>query len=315
MKFRIFNIVIQSCIISLFIVTISPAFQTTPLDVFPLHINLHYKYDYRRTIDHYYHMYWSSTQSDSGRVEYIVRDSLQLNIHWIVWTVDRISHLLHRYESYDKFSPDTEFLQIDTVQIYVKEYLSGDHKIEVPEDIIYFESPFQKCISPWSGITVNRYSGQDSVTLSLTQYLYIDTSVFIRSKGLVCRKKSWHYWGMSEIIDNLVVEQISPPIVNITHASRSPEGFMIMQNYPNPFNPRTVIRYAVPVASHVTVGIYNTLGQHIAELVNSEQHAGWHESTWNANVSSGLYFYRIDAVSTTDPQKRFTQLKKMLLLK
>lgn len=260
-------------------------------------------------------MAWYGTQSDSGRVEYIVRDSLQLNIHWKVWTVDRISHLLHRYESYDKYSPDTVFLQIDTVQVYVKEYLSGDHKIEVPEDIIYSTSPITYCLSPWSGITVNRYSGQDSVTLSLTQYLYIDTSVFIRSKGLVSRKKSWSYYGMNVIIDNLDIELISPPIVNITHASRTPEGFMVMQNYPNPFNPTTTIRYALPNTSKVIVTIYNTLGQQIAALVNAEQASGWHEAVWKANVSSGLYFYRIDAVSTAEPQKRFTQLKKMILLK
>jgi hypothetical protein len=61
--------------------------------------------------------------------------------------------------------------------------------------------------------------------------------------------------------------------------------------------------------------IYNILGQQVANLVNSEQSAGWYETVWNANVASGLYFYRIDAVSTSDPSQRFTQLKKMMLIK
>ncbi|HAP36519.1 MAG TPA: hypothetical protein DCQ28_11470 [Bacteroidetes bacterium] len=71
----------------------------------------------------------------------------------------------------------------------------------------------------------------------------------------------------------------------------------------------------MPSQSNVTLRIYNILGQLMEELVNTEQSTGWHETTWIANVSSGLYFYRIEAVSTLDPNKRFTQLKKMLLLK
>jgi predicted deacetylase len=90
---------------------------------------------------------------------------------------------------------------------------------------------------------------------------------------------------------------------------------LMMQNYPNPFNPSTTIRYSLPQASNVTLRIYNALGQQVSELVNTEQQAGWYEKIWNANVSSGLYFYRIDAVSTADPNQRITQLKKMLLLK
>ncbi|MBP9211785.1 MAG: T9SS type A sorting domain-containing protein, partial [Bacteroidetes bacterium] len=92
-------------------------------------------------------------------------------------------------------------------------------------------------------------------------------------------------------------------------------SFSLSQNFPNPFNPTTTIRYALPTSSRVSLKIYNVLGQQIADLVNTEQSAGWYESVWNANVSSGLYFYQIDAVSTTDSHKRFTQLKKMMLLK
>jgi hypothetical protein len=43
--------------------------------------------------------------------------------------------------------------------------------------------------------------------------------------------------------------------------------------------------------------------------------AGYFEKQWNANVASGLYIYRIDAVSVTDQNKKFVWVKKMLLLK
>jgi hypothetical protein len=94
-----------------------------------------------------------------------------------------------------------------------------------------------------------------------------------------------------------------------------PTRFSLQQNYPNPFNPSTTIRYALPAQSRVRLQIFNALGQVVADLVRTEQAAGWNEVTWNANVSSGLYFYKLEAISANDPSKRFVDVKKMLLLK
>jgi hypothetical protein len=57
------------------------------------------------------------------------------------------------------------------------------------------------------------------------------------------------------------------------------------------------------------------LGQVVKELINSEQQAGVQTVVWNANVSSGIYFYRLEATSLDSPSKRFVETKKMLLLK
>jgi hypothetical protein len=53
----------------------------------------------------------------------------------------------------------------------------------------------------------------------------------------------------------------------------------------------------------------------ITELVSGEQAAGYREVMWNASVPSGMYFYRIEAVSVDNPALRFTAVRKMLLLK
>ncbi len=91
--------------------------------------------------------------------------------------------------------------------------------------------------------------------------------------------------------------------------------FRLEQNYPNPFNPSTTIRYAVPLQSYVTVKIYSSLGENIAELVNLNQSAGTYQVTWNANnVASGIYFYSIQAVPT-DGSDVFRSVRKMILLK
>jgi flagellar hook assembly protein FlgD len=87
------------------------------------------------------------------------------------------------------------------------------------------------------------------------------------------------------------------------------------QNYPNPFNPLTRITYGLPERSTVKLEIFNMLGQNVATLVNGDKEAGYHSVEWNAPIGSGLYFYRMTAVCSSEPSKTFTQVKKMLLVK
>ncbi len=66
---------------------------------------------------------------------------------------------------------------------------------------------------------------------------------------------------------------------------------------------------------HVKLEIYNILGQRVALLADEEQDARFYETTWHAQVASGLYFYRLEAVASDDPNRRFVKVRKMLLLK
>jgi hypothetical protein len=104
-------------------------------------------------------------------------------------------------------------------------------------------------------------------------------------------------------------------ISDVESSSVNPREYMLFQNYPNPFNPYTTILYAVPTRSKIRLLIYNAVGQVVADLINTEQSEGWNSIVWNAHVSSGLYFYRMEAVSTENPSKRFVETKKMILLK
>jgi hypothetical protein len=94
-----------------------------------------------------------------------------------------------------------------------------------------------------------------------------------------------------------------------------PEVYALADNYPNPFNPETTIKYQLPEAGDVTLEIYNMLGQVVRTLVNAEQTAGRYVLQWDATndagqpLSSGIYFYRIQAGG------EFQSVKKMLLLK
>jgi hypothetical protein len=91
--------------------------------------------------------------------------------------------------------------------------------------------------------------------------------------------------------------------------------FELHQNYPNPFNSATVISYKLSVKSFVNLKIYDLLGRDVATLVIGIQDAGVQKIDWNGRVASGMYYYRIDAVSMSDPNNRFIQVRKMLLLK
>ena len=88
-----------------------------------------------------------------------------------------------------------------------------------------------------------------------------------------------------------------------------PTEFSLSQNYPNPFNPASKILFGLPEASHVSLEVFNIMGQLIETLVNDQMEAGYHEVYWNASAySSGVYFYRIKAGA-------FFETKKMMLLK
>jgi len=95
----------------------------------------------------------------------------------------------------------------------------------------------------------------------------------------------------------------------------APLFFSLSQNFPNPFNPSTTINYALPFRGSVKLSVFNVLGQQIETLVDDIVDFGDHEVAWNAFVSSGVYFYRLEAVAVGDPSKRFVDVKKMILVK
>ncbi len=89
----------------------------------------------------------------------------------------------------------------------------------------------------------------------------------------------------------------------------TPYEFSLMQNYPNPFNPATTINYTLAAAGKVELKVYDIIGREVMTLVNDVQDAGSHSVFFNAvNLSSGIYFYRINSGS-------FQDVKKMVLVK
>ena len=115
---------------------------------------------------------------------------------------------------------------------------------------------------------------------------------------------------------SIIIDNESLVSLRLGKAKGVPIAFALHQNYPNPFNPSTIIRYDVPEISHISVKIFNVLGQEAATLVDELQNPGFRSIEWNASGgASGVYFYRLEAIRAADRVTSFIEIRKMILVK
>ncbi len=133
---------------------------------------------------------------------------------------------------------------------------------------------------------------------------------------------SKHSFILEDAINGSLVRQklagdhkvvITNPAVNSLRllSSTIPTEYSLEQNYPNPFNPSTNIKYQIPFSQMVTLKVFDVLGREVASLVNEVKEAGIHSALFNTEeygITSGIYFYRLDA-------GEFTSIKKLILMK
>jgi hypothetical protein len=98
---------------------------------------------------------------------------------------------------------------------------------------------------------------------------------------------------------------------------RIPQQFSLLQNYPNPFNPTTTIRFDLPTAASVTLTIYNLLGQRVLSASENQLLEEGQQSVQvdARNLSSGAYFYRLEASGNSNGGKTFSEVRKMMVLR
>jgi len=127
-------------------------------------------------------------------------------------------------------------------------------------------------------------------------YTYIDTDIG-NSSIYRYRLKQIDNDGSIEYSNEVEIEVLIPVITELN------------QNYPNPFNPTTKIKYSIASEGHVTIGIYNSIGEQIALLLNEYKSPGNFEVEFDGTrLPSGIYFYKLETGS-------FFEVKKMILLK
>jgi len=109
--------------------------------------------------------------------------------------------------------------------------------------------------------------------------------------------------------DEYAVDGISIASSIIISGTETANAYKLYQNEPNPFNGTTIVKFYVPENSEVMIGVYNMLGEYVAEVTNSKYNAGKHEVEFNSNdLGQGTYFVRM----TTN---NFTATRNMNIVK
>ncbi len=229
-------------------------------------------------------------QYDSlGNVAYTVQDiengAVHNNVHYrfIFDTSDRVTELLQSF----MFLPDSTW-RTDWDLLYL--YDANGRMVSVGEDGY---SPFMSCSYDVAG------------NLDTLVWTHI---VDLRARGVALIDSYGNSITLPELYGTTCF-YYGRLVTGVKRGSDDERTFRLSQNYPNPFNPTTTITYSLPHRSHVMLTVFNALGQQVATLVNGDMEPGYHTVQFDgSHLSSGMYFYRLQAGS-------FVDTKKLLLVK
>ncbi len=201
-------------------------------------------------------------------------------------------------------------------------YAALNYNIDVPYSAWY---DLYVYLFPNSSFTENArytiFSGTDSTVVSVNQRT-------LKQKGWVQLPSVFLTKGAATVLrlDNINAEKgkyvmadaamlrlnrkLSPDVVIVSVEDEKsvqtslPETLVLEQNYPNPFNPSTKVQFTLPSDAVAKLVVYNTLGEEVATLINTELKAGTHSAEFRADgLSSGIYFLRLVAGSASATRK------------
>ena len=158
--------------------------------------------------------------------------------------------------------------------------------------------------SSWSGLI-------STTSLDLTIGQYLPNNSGYNFKGVLDDIRIYDYALTITEIQNLYCDNTG--IEDLTTKS-IPDQYILYQNYPNPFNNITTINYQLKETGHVTIIVYNVMGQTVMTLVDENKPPGYYSIQWDGknnkglSVTSGLYFYKMKT-------GEFAQRKKLVFLK
>lgn len=128
----------------------------------------------------------------------------------------------------------------------------------------------------------------------------IDISTINQPDRVICKLR--HF-------SDVVAGDQSLVLVDENLIAKAPVNFELSQNYPNPFNPSTNIEYYVPEKSHISIKIFDIIGNEIMTLVNETKDKGYYKVKFDASsLPSGVYIYKLES-------NKVTLSRKMSLIK
>ncbi len=154
-------------------------------------------------------------------------------------------------------------------------------------------------------------NGSDTVISLRKSFLdTVATSLGLTGDSVRCTWRVSATNGLDTLSTSVQLVTLRRTSVGITQISSViPENFNLHNNYPNPFNPVTIIKFDVAKNQPVKIAVFDMLGKEVSVLVNQNFTPGSYSVNFDAgNISSGMYFYRIETPG-------FTQTKRMVLVK
>ena len=154
------------------------------------------------------------------------------------------------------------------------------------------------------------FSAEDSILIAANNLLSQWRSNTPTKKEMLSAEKDFANYALIKLRQayNRLTTSVTEPLSDTT-----PINFSLDQNYPNPFNPLTTIPFSLQQASHVTLKIFNLLGEEVTTILSGRYEAGQHFKQFKAQgLASGVYFYRIHIDSQSD---QFIETKKLIISK
>ncbi len=213
-------------------------------------------------------------------------------------------------------------LEIDWIQLYLADVTTSDIQLKFwdgsnhPENVFAsFDVSADELTTGWNFIRVPEYINatfeNGNVYVGLTGNDDIHTGYDSDTFGRTyVRAQIQDDWSMDQD-KNMMLRVILGSTVSNNNVSKPVFG---VSNYPNPFNPETTISFNLKNSGNVKLSVYNIKGQLVKTLVNDQLDSGNHSIIWNGkdsnstDVSSGVYFYRLNSGNTV-------VTKKMVLMK
>ena len=184
--------------------------------------------------------------------------------------------------------------KIDEIRIWniVRSQSQIQETMNIPLPSEYYSSPDSGLVGYWQ---LDEGAGQTASDLSF----FANNAVLGTSVNPDAGDPQW-------VQSNILILQIE----NGDNQFLVPDHFSLSQNYPNPFNPSTTIEFSLPEdVNNLRLSVFNSLGERVAELINTSLHAGKYSYTWEPkNLASGIYFYELRT-------EKFISVKKMVLLR
>ena len=269
--------------------------------------------------------YSTRLTAEGGSTYYTYADSLwtgAVDTHYVQWTLDVNNDVIETYEDNNVGYLDFVVVQFDSAPfIEILRPTEGDTADEwfwIKWDAYDRESNAQIYLY-FDGDSV----GYNGIIINPGAPIYEDTDPdsFWWDTSNMPDESDYYVYGLITDNFNAPVYDYSDFPLHIHHENsvyprggNNPQEFSLSPNFPNPFNAWTSIVYSNPEPALVELQIFDIEGRLVEKLASGEVSAGSHTVTWNADVSSGIYFCRIRIVGLNS-EKVFTASQKMMLIR